>query len=106
MSTVANYAHIDVDAKGVARISDSRYKVRHLAAEHHFHGWSADELLRQHPDLKPAEVYSALAYFYDHYEEMKAEIEAIELEAAQNRPTNQMTRDELLKRKAALERHE
>lgn len=106
MSTIVNYAHISLDTDGVARISNSRFKVLHLAAEHYFHSWNAEELLRQHPDLKPSEVYSALAYFYDHYNEMVSEIESIEADAIQRRPAEQVTREELLKRKANLHRHE
>jgi hypothetical protein len=30
--------------------------------------WAAEELPRQHPDLRPEELYAALAFFYDHYE--------------------------------------
>jgi hypothetical protein len=43
------------------------------------HGWSADEIHRQHPDLKLAEVHAAMAYYYDHQPEVDAEI-AAELE--------------------------
>jgi uncharacterized protein (DUF433 family) len=60
MGSVIGYPHIDLDAKGVARIGQTRYKVLHLAAEHFHYGWSAEELLRQHPDLRPEEVYAAL----------------------------------------------
>jgi uncharacterized protein (DUF433 family) len=52
MSTAAHYPHIVLDAAGVARIDQTRYKVLHLAAEHYQHGWTAEELLRQHPDLR------------------------------------------------------
>ena len=55
MSTVS-YPHILIDDDGTARIGQTRYKVIHLAAEHYHYGWSADELLRQHPDLRPEEV--------------------------------------------------
>src|SRR5215470_18052563 len=72
MSSVTTYPHITVDEGGVARIGRSRYKVIHLAAEHYHYGWSAEELLRQHPDLRPEEVYAALTYFYDHFDEMAA----------------------------------
>ena len=68
MSSITNYPHIGVNEDGSARVGSSRYKVIHLAAEHYHYGWSAEELLRQHPDLKPEEVYAALTYFYDHYE--------------------------------------
>ena len=75
MSTAADYAHIEVDQGGIARLKGSRYKVNHLAAEHYHYGWTAEELLRQHPDLEPAEVYAALTYFYDHRAEILAEMQ-------------------------------
>ncbi len=53
MSVVVDYPHISTDAQGAPRIGRTRYKVLHLAAEHYHYGWSAEELLRQHPDLRP-----------------------------------------------------
>jgi len=74
MSVAVDYPHISTDAQGAARIGRTRYKVLHLAAEHYHYGWSAEELLRQHPDLHPEEVYAALTYFYDHYDELVQEM--------------------------------
>src|SRR5687768_7712228 len=62
MSTINHYPHLVQGQDGVMRIGASRYKVTHLAAEHYHYGWSAEELLRQHPDLRPEEVYAALTY--------------------------------------------
>jgi uncharacterized protein (DUF433 family) len=101
MSTATEYPHIILDASGVARIDDTRYKVSHLAAEHYCHGWTAEELLRQHPDLRPEQVYAALTYFYDHYETMIAQMEATAAAAEQLRQTNGLSRDELLKRRGS-----
>ncbi|MGH2367844.1 MAG: DUF433 domain-containing protein [Chloroflexota bacterium] len=44
-------------------------------------GTDASELLEMYPDLTPAAVHSALAYYWDHKAEIDAEIEA-------NRPEN------------------
>ena len=96
MSTATLYPHLTTDDAGNVRIGTSRYKVRHLAAEHHQHGWSAEELLRQHPDLRPEEVYSTLTYFYDHYGKLVAEMKADA--AAAKRPTQGLFRKELLER--------
>jgi uncharacterized protein (DUF433 family) len=74
MSSITNYPHIRVNDDGFARVGSTRYKVIHLAAEHYHYGWSAEELMRQHPDLKPEEVYAALTYFYDHYKQMVTEM--------------------------------
>jgi uncharacterized protein (DUF433 family) len=75
MNSVITYPHIVVDEKGAARIGQTRCKVLHLAGEHYHYGWSGEELLRQHPDLRPEEVYAALTYFYDHYQELVDEMQ-------------------------------
>lgn len=87
MSTGTLYPHLTIDADGTARIGDTRYKVLHLAAEHHYYGWSADELLRQHPDLRPEEVYAALTYFYDHRDELVARMSETAERTATKRST-------------------
>jgi uncharacterized protein (DUF433 family) len=101
MSTAIAYPHLAVDADGTARIDGTRYKVLHLAAEHYQYGWTAEELLRQHPDLRPEQVYAALTYFYDHRDRLVEELKesATAVEAA--RPTAAVSRDELLRRRAA-----
>ncbi|SPE58851.1 conserved hypothetical protein [Verrucomicrobia bacterium] len=38
-------------------------------------GLSADEIVRQYPYLKHAEVYAALTYYYDHQGEVDREME-------------------------------
>jgi uncharacterized protein (DUF433 family) len=83
----------------MARLDQTRYKVAHLAAEHYYHGWGAEELLRQHPDLRPEQAYAALTYFYDHYEEMVAELEASAASADRLRGEQAISREELLKRR-------
>lgn len=69
MSSVTHYPHIVIDERGAALIDQTRYKVIHLAAEHYHYEWSSEELMRQHSDLCPEEVYGALTYFYDHYDD-------------------------------------
>lgn len=97
MSTVS-YPHLSIDRDGAARIGRTRYKVVHLAAEHFHHGWSAEELLRQHPDLRPAEIYAALAYFYDHHDELVATMDHRAGEADALRSPTSLSREELLRR--------
>jgi uncharacterized protein (DUF433 family) len=95
MSTAADYPHIVVDGSGAARIDATRYKVLHLAAEHYFHGWTAEELLRQHSDLRPEQAYAALAYFYDHYDAMVSQLESSAAAAEAKRGAQSLSRDEL-----------
>src|SRR6516225_9670117 len=70
MSTAIRYPHLTIDDDGTARIERTRYKVIHLAGEHYHYGWSAEEILRQHSDLRPEQVHAALTYFYDHHEQL------------------------------------
>ncbi|QEH35425.1 hypothetical protein OJF2_39770 [Aquisphaera giovannonii] len=74
MSTTIRYPHLVEGADGAVRIDGTRYKVLLLAGEHFHYGWSAEEILRQHPDLRPEQVYAALTYFYDHHEAMVADM--------------------------------
>lgn len=100
MNALTSYPHLSVDDRGIVRISGSRYKLTHLAAEHYQYGWSAEEILRQHPDLRPEEVYAALTYFYDHYEEIVEAIRKSGQLAEDNRPPQKVSRSELLQRRA------
>lgn len=98
MSTLTEYRHIVTGSDGTARIGNTRYKVMHLAAEHYHYGWTAEELLRQHPDLKPEQVYAALTYFYDHYDQFLAEMTASADEVETYRGKQRLSRAELLAR--------
>ena len=101
MSTATQYPHLTIDHNGAARIGRTRYKVQGLAAEHFHYGWSAEELLRQHPDLRPEEVYAALTYCYDHADEILAAIEASAALADEQAKSQCLSRAELLQRRAA-----
>ncbi|MDZ4401306.1 DUF433 domain-containing protein [Prosthecobacter sp.] len=67
--------HIWREASGEAWIDETPYKVAHLVAEHLAHGWSAETLHENHPDLTLVQIYAALAWFYDHVEEMESQIQ-------------------------------
>lgn len=95
-SPPVTYPHLTI-RDGVARIGDTRFKVKYLAAAHHFQGWDAAELMRQYPDLKPVEIYAALTYFYDHREEILKELED-ESRLHREMSSQQPSREELLKR--------
>ena len=100
MSTAISYPHLTSDADGRASIEGTRYKVQHLAGEHYHYGWSAEEILRQHPDLRPEQVYFALTYFYDHRDLLVQELEATAFAAERESLQQPITRAELLKRHA------
>src|SRR5262245_22740209 len=74
MTTLA-YAHIDFTPEGVPYISGTATKVVEVVLDHLAHGRDADETQRHHPHLTLGQIYSALAYYYDHQDEMDRDIE-------------------------------
>ncbi len=66
--------HIRLNEDGVAWIDDTRVKVLEIAMEHLAHGWSAEEIHRQHPYLSLAQTHAALAFYYDHQSEFDSVI--------------------------------
>src|SRR5260370_1276946 len=74
-STTTGYEHISVGEDGIAIIDDARMKVTQLVAEVMAYGWSPEELHFQHPYLSMGQIHSALAYYWDHQEEVHQQIE-------------------------------
>ncbi len=68
--------HIWRDAANEAWSDDTPYKVVHLVTEHLGHGWSAETLHENHPDLTLPQIYAGLAWFYDHTEEIETQMQA------------------------------
>ena len=50
-------------------------KVIELVMAQKAHGWSPEELHFQHPYLSMSQIYSALAYYWEHKEALDADIE-------------------------------
>lgn len=67
-------SHLVRDAAGVLRVRGTGYKVILLVGEHVHQGWDADEMHRQHPDLTLGQIHAVLAHYYDHAEELRAEL--------------------------------
>lgn len=99
MATQTNYPHLIQSPEGKLYIEGTRYTVRHLCAEHYHYGWSAEEILRQHPDLKPEEVYAALTYFYDHHDEIVSELTTAQDTNTRNMRLSSLSREDLLRRR-------
>lgn len=57
-------------------ISGTKTKVIEVVLDRLAHSWDAEEIQRQHPHLSLAHIYSALAYYHDHEEELDRDIEA------------------------------
>ena len=59
---------------GKPHIDGRRIKVQHVAVWHERLGKSPDEIAAEHPGLSLADVHAALSYYYDHREEIDADI--------------------------------
>src|ERR1700722_19286102 len=69
--------HISIRAGycgGETHILGHRIKVRHLAVWHEKEGMTPAEIVATHPTVTLAQVHAALAYFYDHRDEIQAAI--------------------------------
>src|SRR5712692_8902760 len=70
------YPHIEKLEDQSARLqSTPRVRVAQIAMDYLFHGMSVDEMCRQYPYLTLAEAHAAMAYYFDHQEEIEREIE-------------------------------
>ena len=79
----ATYPHIEVTAEGVAYVAGTKTKVLEVALDRIAHHWDADEIHRQHPHLSLGQIYAALAFYFDHKDELDAQIEN-QLEAVES----------------------
>jgi len=69
------YKHVLLWPDGTPTASGTRLKVKHLAALHRYNGKTPEQLAESFPPHTLAEMYSALAYYYDHKAEMDSEME-------------------------------
>ncbi len=69
------YEHIALNEDSVPFIAGTTMKVIELVLERMAYGWSPEELHFQHPYLTLGQIHSALAYYWDHQEELDRDIE-------------------------------
>jgi uncharacterized protein (DUF433 family) len=72
--TMTKYEHIVLSAMGVPTIAGTTMKVIELIVPHMAYGWSPEELAFQFPTLSLGQIYSALAYYWDHKDALDADI--------------------------------
>lgn len=74
MPVKTEYQHVVLDEKGVPIIKGTSMKVSELVVERSAYGWSPEELHFQHPYLSLSQIHSALAYYWDHSDQLDQEI--------------------------------
>jgi uncharacterized protein (DUF433 family) len=72
-TTATEYKHILIDEHNMAFIKGTSMKVVELVTSIHAYGWSPEELHFQYPHLSMSQIYSALAYYWEHKEEIDAD---------------------------------
>ncbi len=74
--TETRYEHIVLDERGVPRIAGTQLRAIDLVEAMRANGWMPEQLHEQHPELTLGQIYSALAYYWDHQQELDAAIAA------------------------------
>ena len=91
MSVEITYPHIEKQNGEAAHLKRlPRIRVAQIVMDHLAYGWSPDEMHRQHPYLELAEIHAAMVYYYDHQQEIDAEIRA-EMEKVEEARKNSMS---------------
>lgn len=89
-------SHIELranrDGELRAFISGTRIRVQDIVSDHERHGLSPEQIAREYPHVTLAQVHAALAYFYDHRDDVLRQMKADEdfasrLEAEQRKPS-------------------
>jgi uncharacterized protein (DUF433 family) len=77
MATAPTYPHIEKIGDEPATLARFlRIRVSQIVADYIAHGWSPEEMCRQHSELTLAEAHTAMAYYFDHQEEIDRELAA------------------------------
>ncbi len=75
MLAETRYEHVVLDDAHVPLIAGTTMKVIELVLAQAAYGWSAEEIHIQFPYLTLGQIYSALAYYWDHREDLDSNIE-------------------------------
>lgn len=84
------YPHIGRKANGAPVIDGTRITVAHVALDHRA-GRTAEQMIADYPSLSLGQVYSALAYYYDHQDEIDRYVEERDRSIAEMRATQGQT---------------
>src|SRR5262245_48107983 len=80
-SIMANITKTPGVCGGRACLAGHRIRVQDIVVWHEKHGYSPDEIVDMFPGTTLAGVYAALAYYFEHRDEVDADIRADDLAA-------------------------
>ena len=73
--TVTEYKHVELDERNVPIIAGTTMKVIELVEAQIAYGWSPEEIHLNHRYLSMSQIHSALAYYWDHKQELDEDME-------------------------------
>lgn len=73
--STTDYKHILLDDSQVPFIAGTTMKVVELITSVFAYGWSPEELHFQYPHISMSQIHSALAYYWEHKNEIDADME-------------------------------
>jgi uncharacterized protein (DUF433 family) len=76
MMVETRYPHITLGNKGELLLEGTTMRLLQLLEEHKAWGWDAKALLEHHPELSLGQIHAALAFYYDHVQELDTLLEA------------------------------
>ncbi len=76
--TTTEYKHIQLNKNNVPIIAGTTMKVVELITSVKAYQWTPEELHDNYPHVSMSKIYAALSYYWDHQQEIDAEIERIE----------------------------
>ncbi|NER84572.1 MAG: DUF433 domain-containing protein [Leptolyngbya sp. SIO1D8] len=75
MTTQITYPHIKKEPGQSAHLKRlPRIRVAQIVMDYLAHGWSVEEMCRQHPYLQLSEAHAAMGYYFDNQDEIDCEI--------------------------------
>ena len=80
--TATIISHIEITpgiCGGKPRIAGHRIRVEDIVVWHERLGLSPDEIVSQYPSLSLADVYAALSYYHDHFDEIRRQMDDDEI---------------------------
>jgi len=75
LPSAASYPHLTFGVQDTPILAGTTMKVVELVMAQQAHGWSPEELHFQYPHLPLGQIYAALAYYWDHQQELDVDIE-------------------------------
>jgi uncharacterized protein (DUF433 family) len=73
--TATAYKYIELNEQNVPIVAGTTMKVIELIRAHIAYGWSPAELHLNHRYLTMSQIHSAFAYYWDHKEELDADMQ-------------------------------